>query len=292
METIRIYARAKINLTLDVLKKRSDGYHDIKMIMQTIKLADIVDVTLNTSNEITLNTNLCYLPTNNKNIAYKACELFIKEINVNFKGVHIEIFKKIPVSAGLAGGSTNAAAVLIALNKLYGAKLSMRELMYMGSKLGADVPFCIHGGTMLSEGIGEKLTKLRPMPLCKVVLCKPSFSVSTASVYGKIVADKIKVRPDTKAVLKCIKDQDYTGITKRMYNVLEDVTAKDYKEINQIKKTLLDFQPDGVLMSGSGPTVFGLFSDESNALKALSKLRKTYKDSHISDISNYVNRIS
>lgn len=291
MDTIRIYARAKINLTLDVLSKRPDGYHDVKMIMQTIKLADIVDVTLTESEKIELKTNLPYLPTNNKNIAYKACELFLSETGAKFRGIDINIFKKIPVSAGLAGGSTNAAAVLIALNKLYKTKLSMEKLMEMGAKLGADVPFCIHGGTMLSEGVGEKLTKLKPMPLCKVVLCKPPFSVSTAKVYSQIVADKIEHRPDTASVIDCINRHDYQGIAKRLYNVLEDVTAKNHREINDIKKELRNFNPNGVIMSGSGPTVFALFDNEQSALDAVYKLRKTYRDTHITDISNYVNKI-
>lgn len=291
MNTIRIYARAKINLTLDVLKKRPDGYHDVKMIMQTIKLADIVDVTLTQTGEIELRTNLSYLPTNNKNIAYKACELFLSETHVAFTGVHINIFKKIPVSAGLAGGSTNAAAVLIALNKLYKTNLPMSKLMEMGGKLGADVPFCIHGGTMLSEGVGDKLTKLRPMPLCKIVLCKPAFSVSTAKVYSQISAEKIEHRPDTNSVIDCLNKRDYIGITKRLYNVLEEVTSKNHKEINEIKKELLNFSPNGVLMSGSGPTVFALFNDEKKAIEAVSALRKSYRDVHISDISNYINEV-
>lgn len=291
MESMRIYARAKINLTLDVLRKREDGYHDVKMIMQTIKLADIVDIKLTNTQKIELETNLSYVPHDNRNIAYKACELFIKETKVDFQGVYINIFKKIPVSAGLAGGSTNAAAVLIALNKLYKTKLNKYQLMDMGVKLGADVPFCIHGGTMLSEGIGENLTRLRAMPPCKVVLCKPPFSVSTASVYSKIVADKIEHRPNTKEVINNLNNQDYLGVSKRLYNVLEDVTAKQHKEINEIKQQLLDFNPNGVLMSGSGPTVFALFDDEQKALEAVAKLRKIYRDTYITDISNNLNQI-
>ena len=291
MKTIKIYARAKINLTLDVLGKREDSYHEVAMIMQTIKLADIIDITLNNSKKITLTTNLTFLPTNNKNIAYKACELFLEEIGIKNQGVHINIFKKIPVSAGLAGGSTNAAAVLIGLNKLLRTKLSMSKLMSMGAKLGADVPFCVHGGTMLATGIGEKLERLRFIPKCKVVLCKPPFSISTASVYKELDSIKIQNRPDTKQALQCIKSSDFYGLTKRMYNVLEDVTAKNHKEINEIKKTLIDFNANGVLMSGSGPTVFGLFDNEKNALNATAFLRKTYKDTHITDVSNYINQI-
>lgn len=290
METTRIYARAKINLTLDVLNKRPDGYHEVKMIMQTIKLADIVDVTLTDTQKIEIVTNLTYLPTTNKNIAYKACELFFEETNIKNQGIHINIFKKIPVSAGLAGGSTNAAAVLIALNKLYDTKLTVRQLMAMGVKLGADVPYCIHGGTMLSEGIGEDLTRLKAMPMCKVVLCKPPFSVSTAKIYSQINAEKIEHRPDTKSVINCLNQRDYYGVCKRMYNVLEDVTAKNHKEINQIKNEMLNFSPNGVLMSGSGPTVFALFDDEQKAIECVQKLRRMYKEVHISDISNHVHR--
>ncbi len=290
METVKIYSRGKINLTLDVLRKREDNYHEVKMIMQTIKLADIIDVTKTNTGKIELQTNLSYLPTDNKNIAYKACELFFSHTNIPFSGVKIEIFKKIPVAAGLAGGSTNAAGVLIALNTLYNGNLSLKELMEIGVKLGADVPFCLHGGTMLSEGIGEKLSKLPPCPRAKVVLCKPSFAVSTAKVYSSLNADKIEKRPDTDGMINCIKNRDYDGLTKRIYNVLEEVTAKDHKEINEIKGILLDFHADGVLMSGSGPTVFGLFSDEEQALKACHHLRKIHKDTHITDISNNINK--
>lgn len=287
----RIYARAKINLSLDVLNKREDGYHEVKMIMQTVKLADIVDVSLTESGQIELKTNLPYLPTNEKNIAYKACDLFVKETNVDFKGIYVDIFKKIPVSAGLAGGSTNAAAVLIALNRLYKTNLSMTELMEMGAKLGADVPFCIHGGTMLSEGIGEKLTKLRPMPLCKIILCKPAFSVSTAGVYGKLDVKNIKNHPNTDALLKSISDYSLNGIFKNLSNVLEEVTINEHNEILQIKNLLKTLNSDGVLMSGSGPTVFGLFTSEEKAIFAVKELRKTYREAHISDISNYINKI-
>ncbi|MFI3115660.1 MAG: 4-(cytidine 5'-diphospho)-2-C-methyl-D-erythritol kinase [Clostridia bacterium] len=291
MNLTRIYTRAKINLSLDVLQKRDDGYHEVKMIMQTLSLADIVDVIITDTNTIELTTNLPYVPTNNKNIAYKACELFFSYTKIPFTGVKINIYKKIPVSAGLAGGSTNASGVLIALNKLYKTNLSMSELMEISLPLGADVPYCIHGGTMLAEGIGEKLSPLPPAIPCKVILCKPPFSVPTAGVYKEIIADKIEHRPDTEGIIDCIKNEDLAGMSKRMYNVLEDVTAKRHKEINIIKNSLLDFKPNGVLMSGSGPTVFGLFENEKNALKAFHKLRKNYRDTYLTDISNDINNI-
>lgn len=285
MKSIRIYARAKINLTLDVLRKRDDGYHDVRMIMQTLKLADIVDINITDDSQITLKTNLSYLPTNEKNIAYKAILLFFKETGIENPGVLVDIHKKIPVSAGLAGGSTNAAAVLIGLNKLFETNLSVSKLMYLGGTLGADVPFCIYGGTMLSEGIGQLLTPLTPIKKCKVVLCKPNFSVSTASVYSKIDAENIEKRPDTNAMLKCIKQRDFNGMCNNMYNVLEDITAKLHPEINKIKDIMKTFEPSGVMMSGSGPTVFALFQDEEQALQCVKTLRKKYRDTHITQVS-------
>lgn len=291
MKSIRIYARAKINLTLDVLRKRDDGYHDVRMIMQTLKLADIVDISICDDKQITLKTNLSYLPTNEKNIAYKAVVLFFEETGIENPGVLVDIFKKIPVSAGLAGGSTNAAAVLLGLNKLFDTGLSLSKLMFLGGKLGADVPFCVHGGTMLSEGIGQLLTPLSSPQRCKVVLCKPNFSVSTASVYSKIDADNIQKRPDTRDMLNCIKQRDFYGMCNNMYNVLQDVTTKMHPEILNIENIIKNFNPDGVMMSGSGPTVFALFENEDDAVACTKTLRKNYRDTHITEISSYTNKV-
>lgn len=290
MKHTRIYSRAKINLSLDVLSKRPDNYHEVSMIMQTIKLADIIDVTLNNTEEIALSTNLKYLPCNENNIAYKACKLFYDYTGTKFTGVNIEIFKKIPVSAGLAGGSTNASGVLLALNSLHNTKMSLNELMTMSKPLGADVPYCIHGGTMLAEGIGEKLKYISPFPRCKVVLCKPNFSVSTANVYNNLDIPNISNHPKTSQLISAIKSNNYNFITQNMSNVLEDVTAQKYETIDFIKTSLSDLGADGVLMSGSGPTVFGLFKNEDDAINAKNTLRPTFRDTHITDISNFINK--
>lgn len=290
MKSIRIYSRAKINISLDVLGKRPDNYHEVSMIMQTIKLADIIDIELTNTNEIELSTNLAYLPDNENNIAYKAVKLFYDYTKTPFTGVKIHITKKIPVSAGLAGGSTNAAGVLLGLNKLSNAKLYLKELMSISKELGADVPYCIHGGTMLAEGIGEKLSYISTFPICKVVLCKPSFSVSTAKVYGSLDFEKSNNRPNNKEIIDYIKRKDLIGVSKRMCNVLEDVTIKLHPQIDEIKSQLSDLGAVGVMMSGSGPTVFGLFDDEEKAVTAKTTLRRKYKETHITDISNSINR--
>lgn len=289
MKSTRIYSRAKINLSLDVLSKRPDNYHEVCMIMQTVKLADVIDIEITNTGEIELKTNLPYLPTGPKNIAYKAVELFFDYTNIKMTGISINIFKKIPVAAGLAGGSTNAAGVLLGLNKLYNTKMSRKELMKISKVLGADVPYCIHGGTMLAEGIGEKLSYLPPIKRVKAVLCKPNFSVSTAKVYESLSFTEQMKHPDTPALIKSIKARDYKTLTTGMYNVLEDVTAKEYPQIDEIKAVLLECNADGVLMSGSGPTVFGLFESEENAIKARQILKRTYKDTYITDISTNVN---
>lgn len=286
MKEITLKSRAKINITLDVTSKREDGYHLVKMIMQTIDLADDVTVRTGVGGNISIKNNLPYLPRDNRNLAYRAAELFFSHTGLGNDGVFINIHKRIPVAAGLAGGSTNGAAVLKALNTLYNTNLSIETLMDIGLKLGADVPYCICGGTMLAEGIGEILTKLSPMPECTVVLCKPPFSVSTAMVYSKLNCAKLQERPDTAGVIYALATNDYSGIVHRMYNVMEDVTGGMHREIGEIKKVLLDCGADGAVMSGSGPSTFGLFSNQENAQKAYSMLKAVYKDTFITKIYN------
>ncbi len=288
---INIKARAKINITLDVLGKRPDNYHEVRMIMQTVDLADNVNIKIGRGKNIRLKTNLYFLPTDNRNIAYKAAELFFNETGIVNNGVDINILKKIPVAAGLAGGSTNAAAVLIGLNKLYKANISLEDMMKMSKVLGADVPYCVRGGTMLSEGIGEILTPLPNMPECEVVLCKPPFSVSTAKIYSKIDSAKIINRPDTTGVIDALNNADYTSISRRMFNVMEEVTASMHKEIPYIKNVLFDSGADGAVMSGSGPTTFGLFSDWKKCELAYARLRALFNDTHMTKISNDINDV-
>ncbi len=280
MDKISKKSFAKINLTLDVLGKREDGYHLIKMIMQSVSLYDIVTVT-KTNEGITLSTNLHYLPINSDNIAYKAAKLFFEYTNITDCGVNIEISKRIPVGAGLAGGSSNAAATLKALNVLFNTHLSKKELCSLGEKLGADVPYCILGGTMLAEGIGEKLSKLPHMPDCTILLVKPAFSVSTPAVYKKFDSYTIFEKPDTDAVIEGLKNEDLEKLVSGMGNVLEAVCLDQHKVLGVIKEEMLELGAMKSQMSGSGPTIFGIFTSYNDAYKAKEVLRKKYKSAYI-----------
>jgi len=283
---MEIRARAKINITLDVLNKREDGYHNVKMIMQTINLYDTLYLEKKDKG-ISVKTNLPYLPVDSRNLAYKAAQLFFETVNMQNGGIKINIRKRIPVAAGLAGGSTDAAAVLIAMNKMYKAGLTTEQLMDIGRKLGADVPYCIIGGTVLAEGVGDVLTLLPPMPSAVVVLAKPPISVSTARIYQSLNVDSISCRPDTEGVIHAIYNKDLNGIAKGMYNVLETVTAKEHKIINRLKNIMLGNGALGSIMSGSGPTVYGIFEHEVTARKAVGKLKNITKDVFVVRTYNY-----
>ncbi len=292
MNEITLQAHAKINLTLDVTGKLPNGYHTVKMIMQTIGLHDDVTVARGTDSRITMeSTNLAFLPTDDGNLAVRAAKLFFEQTGAPCGGVHIRIFKRIPVAAGLAGGSTNAAAVLRALNTLYGTGLSVDALCGMGLKLGADVPYCIRGGSMLAEGIGEELSPLPPMPDCHVVVCKPPFSVITAKVYARMNGGNLPVRPDTSGMIAALQAGDYPGICRRLFNVMEEVTGSDYAEIREIEDALLDAGADGAVMSGSGPTLFGLFTDEGSAAAAAKRLRAKYPETFLTTFLREPNKI-
>ena len=262
-----INAPAKINISLDVLRRRDDGYHDVKMIMQSISLFDVLDVELNDTTFITLTSNKNNIPLDERNIAYKAARLFLEEANIK-SGIAIHIEKNIPVAAGLAGGSTDAAAVLIALNDLLGKKFSLDKLMEMGARLGADVPFCIMTGTAISEGIGEKLTRLPAPNIKNILLVKPSIEVSTKWVYENLDL-KNASHPDIDAATKLIKNQMISDLPKVMGNILESVTAKKYPVIDEIKREMLDNGATVSMMSGSGPSVFGFFENENSGKNAL-----------------------
>ncbi len=285
MNQMVLKARAKINLTLDVLGKREDGYHDIEMIMQTVNLYDTVFIKKTNKENIKLITNLKWLPCDDKNLAYKAAALIKEKYNIN-DGIFIELKKRIPVAAGLAGGSSDAAAVLIGMKNIFNIQITIQELMELGCKLGADVPYCIMRGTAKAEGIGDKLTRLSPMPSCYVVLAKPPISVSTAHIYNSLDMNIIDKRPNTKLVTKAIKNHDIHIIAKNMYNVMENVTAKEYPIINELKSFLIDLGALGAVMSGSGPTVFGLFNNKTKAIQAYYRLKldKNIKDSFITTI--------
>lgn len=273
MRQIELKALAKINLGLDVLGRRENGYHDVRMVMQSIYLYDEVKIRRKTEPGIELSSNLHFLPSGNTNIAYKAAELLIQEFGIE-EGVSIVLNKHIPVSAGMAGGSTNAAAVLFGMNRLFGLGLSLQELMDRGVTLGADVPYCIMRGTVLAEGIGEKLSRLPAMPKCAILIAKPPVSVSTKMVYEALDAKEIVEHPDIDGLLKGLENRNLKEIARCMGNVLEEVTIPMYPVIDEIKQEMVNAGALHAMMSGSGPTVFGLFTDRAEARKAQENIRK------------------
>ena len=286
-DTIELKALAKINLGLDVTGVRENGYHDVRMVMQTINLFD--DVTLKKTAEpgIKVKTNLSYLPINNDNIAYKAAKLLIDEFGIQ-EGVEITLDKHIPVAAGLAGGSSNAAAVLVGMNEMFQLNLNQQELMDRGVKLGADVPYCIMQGTALSEGIGEILSPLPPMPACSILIAKPGISVSTKVVYEKLDSKPIEKHPDIDAIMDGLAKEDLWKIAASLGNVLETVTIEDHPVIEDIKDAMKEAGALNAMMSGSGPTVFGIFDDVELAKAAAEKIKgmDIAKDIHVADVCN------
>lgn len=267
MNSLIIKAYAKINLGLDVLRKREDGYHEVYMIMQSIGLHDSLTIKKLNTDEIFIKSNLAYLPSDQRNIIYRAAALF-RETFPHVGGIRIDLDKKIPVSAGLAGGSTDAAATLIGLNRLFDTGLTQQELMDLGVQLGADVPYCIMLGTALSEGIGEILTPLPHMPKCHILLVKPNINVSTKHVYENLKLNEDISHPDIKGMIQGIEDHDLNQLTSRMDNILQSVTIDEYPIIDEIKDKMNSLGAEVALMSGSGPTVFGIFTDYTAAEKA------------------------
>lgn len=273
------HSYAKINLTLDVLGRRDDGYHDVEMIMQTVSLYDLV-ITDKTDSGIAVSTNLRYLPCNEKNIAYKAANAFFEHTGLT-GGCKILIHKNIPVAAGLAGGSGNAAAVLCSLDRLYGTNIPYTELCALAAKLGADVPYCIKGGTALATGIGEILTPLPGIPKAVILMVKPPISVSTASIYEAIDTAPILDRPDTKSMIKAINSKDIASIADNLSNVMGTVTEKIHPIVRGIRKKMIMNGATGAVMSGSGPTVFGIFPDYETAKKSHDSFYHQFKDVYI-----------
>ncbi|MBO5277993.1 MAG: 4-(cytidine 5'-diphospho)-2-C-methyl-D-erythritol kinase [Lachnospiraceae bacterium] len=273
-EKISLRAYGKINLGLDVVRKREDGYHEVRMIMQTVSVYDMLELERTDTPGIELKTNLAWLPVNEGNLAYRAADSLRKEFHIK-QGVRINLRKHIPVAAGMAGGSTDAAAVLRGVNRLFSLGLSDEELMKRGVKLGADVPYCIIGGTALSEGIGEILTPLPPVPDCYILIAKSSVSVSTRFVYENLKADELRVHPDIDGMAEAIKAGELRGVIDRLGNVLETVTIPAYPVIKDIKDSMREHGAENVLMSGSGPTVFGIFNKEETIHSAAEALKKT-----------------
>lgn len=274
-----IKTRAKINLTLDVLAKRKDGYHEVEMIMQSIDLYDEMEFKV-IQGDIVIHCDHSEVPKNEENIVYTAAKLLKKEYNID-KGIDITIHKYIPVAAGLAGGSTNAAGALKALNQLWELNLPITRLMELGGRIGADIPFCLLGGTVLATGIGEVLKPLTPLSPTWLVLVKPSFSVSTSWAYQNINFNKKLKHPDTKKVLEAIEQRDIEGALPYLQNILEDVTSIAHPEIKSIKSRMLNLGARGALMSGSGPTVFGICKEKQEAQEIYNYLKKEYRDAFV-----------
>ena len=286
---ISLKALAKINLGLDVVRRREDGYHEVRMIMQTIQLYDRLDIKRTQEPGIQIQTNLSFLPVNENNLIYKAAKLLMDEFSIT-DGVSVKLDKRIPVAAGMAGGSTDAAAMLIGVNRLFSLGLTKKQLMERGVQIGADVPYCIMRGTALAEGIGEALSPLPPMIKCPVLIAKPSISVSTKFVYQNLKLDDTTIHPDIDRLIDDIKAKSLHDIAAHMGNVLETVTIPSYPVIDEIKKHMLSNGAVGAMMSGSGPTVFGLFDDEDTAKKAYKAMRSSHLARQVYLTSVYNNR--
>ncbi|MDO5780270.1 MAG: 4-(cytidine 5'-diphospho)-2-C-methyl-D-erythritol kinase [Clostridium sp.] len=274
---MKIKAYAKINISLDIVGKReSDGYHLLKMIMQNIDLYDEISIEKQ-KKDITISCNKSYVPTDSRNLAYKAASLFKETYNIE-DGVHIDIVKNIPVSAGLAGGSTDAAAVLKLMNKIFKVNASNEEMMELGLKLGADIPYCINGGTALCEGIGEKITALPPFKNKILVLVKPSFGVSTKEVYKAFNLDRVRVHPKTENLIKAMEQDDLYYVANNMKNLLENVTLRKHNILIKIKEEMNRYGAVGSMMSGSGPSVFAFFDDMLKAQRCYEKMKENNRE--------------
>lgn len=288
-------AHAKVNLSLDILSKMDDGYHELKTVMQTVSLADEVTVECISDPDgspsakpgtVSVSTGLSYIPNDQRNIAAKAADVFFRHTGISLGGtarIGIQIKKNIPVCAGLGGGSADAACVLRILDKMFETSLGRAALEELGGTVGADVPFCISGGTKLAGGRGEILTDLPPLPKCFVLICKPPFSCSTPELFGRVICSKIRERPDTEGLLKAINAHDIGGIARRMYNVFEDILPKGKSDIESIKGIMIEHGALGAVMTGSGSSVFGIFDNEAYAREAHKALSGTYSECFLAE---------
>lgn len=279
MPKLEAKAYAKLNLTLDILGRRSDGYHDLRMVMQSVALHDSLTVEIGTGGSLHLTADRAYLPTDERNLAAAAALRFAECTGLDLGGVSIDIKKNIPVCAGLAGGSSDAAAVLRALSILTGANLPPERLARIGEEVGSDVPYCVVGGTALAEGRGEVLTPLPALGACYIVLCKPGFPISTPELFQRADSVRLRRRPDTAGLTAALAEGDLEGVARRLYNVFEDVLPpRRAAQIADIKSTLLSHGALGASMSGSGPTVFGIFAEEKPARCAWEELSAVHRE--------------
>lgn len=287
MDKLELKALGKINLGLDILGRRENGYHDVRMVMQTVYLYDRVILEKTRETGIEISTNLSYLPVNENNIAYKAAELLQREFGIR-EGIRISLEKHIPVAAGMAGGSSNAAAVLFGMNRMFDLGLSEEGLKERGVTLGADVPYCIMRGTVLAEGIGEILTPLPPLPKCYVLIAKPPLSASTKTVYEKIDREGIKGHPDIDGILAGLREGDLDRVAGSMGNVLEQVMLEEHPVLQRIKDVMVGSGALNAMMSGSGPTVFGIFTSRGRARAAAARLKRQtpVKQAYVTNVHN------
>lgn len=281
MEMEKSYA--KINLTLDVLGKREDGYHDLDMVMEMVSLWDEITINFH-GDSMKVRSNLPYLPSGEKNLAFRAAKAFYQSLGQTMPPMEMTIEKKIPVCAGLAGGSGNAAAVLRILQKVHEAPFSHEEINVIAKSIGADVPYCLVGGSQRAEGIGERLTPLSPMPSCYLLLCKPNFPISTPELFQRMDSSRIKHRPDTLGMMEALSSGDLQGVACRMFNVFEEFLHPRHGNIiHELKNTMIDAGALGSSMSGSGPTVIGLFSEKEKAEACGERLRLEYKETYLTE---------
>ena len=284
MDTIHVKAYGKLNLSLDVLSAMDNGYHALRMVMQSIALCDDIELRVERgAGEVRAVTNRYFLPNGDKNIAVRAVKVFFQNTGISGYDVDLRLKKRIPVCAGLGGGSSDGAAVLRGLNTLFQTGLGQKELETMGLALGSDVPFCVAGGTVLAEGRGEVLTPVSPLQRCPVVVCKPGFSVSTPELFSKVDSADLKCHPDTEGMIAALEKGDLANISHYIYNVFEDVMTRGREEIQQIKNTLYDAGALGASMSGTGSAVFGLFDSVSHAAAASVALKDRYKETFLTE---------
>ncbi len=274
-------AYAKLNLTLDILRKREDGFHDLRMVMQNVALCDDISLEEKSGEGISLHTKAAYLPTDSSNIAVKAAEVFARETGVNLSGLDISIAKRLPVCAGMAGGSSDGAAVLRMLRRRYRPDMGREELERIAALVGSDVPFCVRGGAALAEGKGERLRDLPGLPDCAILLCKPDFPISTPELFGLVRVKKLKFHPDTAGMLSALERGDLQEICRYVYNVFEDVLPRKYQRVWEIKRQMLELDAFTAAMTGSGPTVFGIFAEEEAAQRAAQVLAREYRQVYV-----------
>lgn len=284
MLPITVQAPAKLNLTLDVLGRREDGYHDLRMVMQSVRLGDTLTLEQGKGEGIRVKSNLGFLPTDGRNLAAAAALAFWAEMGIEPYALDITLEKVTPVCAGLGGGSSDAAAVLRAMNEVHGTGLTLEQLAVIGQKVGSDVPYCVLGCTALTEGRGEVLTALPPLPGCWAVLCKPDFSVSTPALFAQIDSVRLRRRPDTEGVLKALETGDLPGVARRLYNVFEDaLPERCAAKVDQVKHILIENGALGAAMSGTGSAIFGLFDKQEEAQRAYEELLAIYPETFLTE---------